>query len=423
MIGPLIDAVRQRAAFADAFSQSDETLTVRVDHSGEEISRRAARQIHLRVEDQGQIGMAVREDGLIPPLVESALQNARYGPITSLLAPFPSPLPSTTTSFPAAAAMGAPDLLNFARTLRDRLLASGREVETWAERSVGRVDVANTHGVIAGYDVSLSGTGLLVRASTPTGPLLVRLHDSALNGPNDAMVADLVSEVDQRLAPPVLDELPPEEPKRFWLMPRAVAALMVPLCQALLARQVWSQEGLFAGKLGEPVLSPALTLVDDALAPGRPGTRPLDDEGVICRRITVLEQGVLKCAPADLMTASRLGVPATGHGRRAVGGPPSTAWSNLELVPASGPESNGALAIDDGILIRELPFPGGQCSDGRVALSTPWAYKVVRGEIVGRYERLLLKGNAFDWLSRVERVGATANWIGARRLPDLVIAI
>jgi predicted Zn-dependent protease len=48
---------------------------------------------------------------------------------------------------------------------------------------------------------------------------------------------------------------------------------------------------------------------------------------------------------------------------------------------------------------------------------------VERGEIVGRYERLVLKGNAFDWLSRVERVGASAKWIGARRLPDLVIAI
>lgn len=420
MIGPIIDAVRQRAGFADALSQSDETLTVSVNEAGEEISRRALRQLHLRVEDQGRLGLAVREDGLIPPLVESALQNARYGPDASLLAPFPSPLPPATTSFPATAALGAANLLSSARMLRQRLQASGREVETWAERSVGRVDVGNTHGVIAGYDVSLAGIGLRVRASTPAGPLLIRLHDSALTGPDDAMISELVTELDQRLAPSVLEELPPDQPKRLWLLPRAVAAVMVPLCQALMARQVWSEAGRFAGKLGEPVLSPALTLVDDPLAPGRPGSRPVDDEGVICRRITVLEQGVLKCAPADLMTASRLGVPATGHGRRAPGGPPSTAWSNLELAPRS--EGNGAVAIEDGILIRELPFPG-QCSDGRVALSTPWAYKVERGEVVGRYERLVLKGNAFDWLSRVERVGATAKWIGARRLPELVVAI
>ena len=420
MIGSIIDAVRPRTGFADALSQSDETLTVSVNDSGEEISRRALRQLHLRVEDQGRLGLAVREDGLIPPLVESALQNARYGPLTALLAPYPSPLPSATTSFPATSALGATDLLGSARMLRARLQASGREVETWAERSVGRVDVGNTHGVIAGYDVSLAGIGFRVRASTPAGALLVRLHDSSLTGPDDAMISELVTELDQRLAPPVLDESPPDQPKRLWLMPRAVAAVMVPLCQALLARQVWSEEGLFAGKLGEPVLSPALTLVDDPLAPGRPGSRPVDDEGVICRRITVLEHGVLKCAPADLMTASRLGVPPTGHGRRAAGGPPSTAWSNLELAP--GPESNGALTIDDGILIRELPFPAGQCFDGRVALSTPWAYKVERGEIVGRYDRLVLKGNAFDWLSRVERVGATVKWIGARRLPELVVA-
>jgi predicted Zn-dependent protease len=147
----------------------------------------------------------------------------------------------------------------------------------------------------------------------------------------------------------------------------------------------------------------------------------VDDEGVVCRRIAVLEQGVLKSAPADLTTATRLGVPATGHGRRGLGGPPSTGWSNLEVLPGSNPSANGNLAIDHGILIRELPFPSGQCHEGRVALSTPWAYKVEGGEIVGRYDRLALKGDVFEWLNRVDTVGATSQWIGARKLPEIVI--
>jgi predicted Zn-dependent protease len=80
-----------------------------------------------------------------------------------------------------------------------------------------------------------------------------------------------------------------------------------------------------------------------------------------------------------------------------------------------------AAAAGDGVLIRDLPMPKGNCRDGRIALSTPWAYRLVRGETKGRYERVTLKGNVFEWLNRVLLVGSDSRWIGARCLPDIVI--
>jgi predicted Zn-dependent protease len=323
------------------------------------------------------------------------------------------------TCYPACAALAPADLLGMARVLRDRLQAEGREVEAWVERSVGRVDVGNTRGVIAGYDVSLAGLGVRVRAKTPSGPAQLRLHDAGSGAPDEAMLAALVDEVEWRLAPPLLEESPPEG-ESIWFGPRAVAALVVPLCQALMAGRVWSDEGPFAGMVGERILSPQLTLTDDPLAPGRPGTCPVDDEGVVCRPITLIREGVLCGALADLATATRLGIPASGHGRRSPGGPPWTGWSNLRMEPGTaGP--NGRVLLNEGILVRDLPLPAAECYDGRIALATPWAYQVKGGEVVGRYERLLLKGNVFEWLNRVEQVGE-GRWIGGRFLPNLVIA-
>jgi hypothetical protein len=82
---------------------------------------------------------------------------------------------------------------------------------------------------------------------------------------------------------------------------------------------------------------------------------------------------------------------------------------------------NGRVLLNEGILVRDLPLPAAECYDGRIALATPWAYQVKGGEVVGRYERLLLKGNVFEWLNRVEQVGE-GRWIGGRFLPNLVIA-
>jgi predicted Zn-dependent protease len=421
MIGHLIDSVRQRVAFADALVTADETLTVSLGHSGEEVAQSVTRQTHLRVEDEGRIGSSTRTDGQAEGLIESAILSARHGSEGRLLAPAPSPTPETFTAVPATAALGVQELLGIARQLNDRLTRSERTVDVWAERSIGRVDVANTHGVMTGYDATVAGLGvhLNFRAGDSTGDL--RLHAAANSVPDEPMLAELVGEVEQRLAPPLLDRDPPAGPVNVWLSPRAVAAVLVPVCQALIGRNIWVSDGRSPFHAGEPLLSSRLTLHDDALAPARPGSRPVDDEGVVCRRQTLIRDGVLLGALADLATAARLGIPPTGHGRRAAGAPAWTGWSNVVLDAGDAAEPELARATGDGVMIRDLPRPVGRCDDGQVVLATSWAYQVSGGEITGRYERAVLKGNVFEWLNRVLAVGANARWIGARCLPDLVV--
>lgn len=415
MIGFLLDAARPRAGFADAVALVDETLAVTVGQGQDLVARRGSLLVQLRVERDGLVGWAGGDRLDVPGLVESAVQSlALASAPVPLLPPAPAPMPPVETHHGAVSTMGVPGLAALARQLRDRLERDGRTMVTWAERSVGRVDVGNTRGVTEGYDATLLGYGVDLRIASADGPLLLSLHQAAVAQPSDAEVSDLVEEVEARLAPTGLDDEPAAGAHPVWFGPRAVARLLAPVLAAAHAEEIARQHG-------PPPLSAEFTLVDDPTAPGRPGSRPIDDEGVVCRPTVVIERGQAGVGIADLLTAGRLGVPASGHGFRAGSAPARAGWSNLEVLPGLASPEDLARAAGDGLLVMDLPWPEGNIRHGRVRLTTPWAYRVASGSVVGRYPRATISGNVFEWLSRIRAVGRAARWIGPRRLPELVV--
>jgi len=59
-------------------------------------------------------------------------------------------------------------------------------------------------------------------------------------------------------------------------------------------------------QVGERAFDPGLTLIDDPLLDARPGSRPLDDEGVPSVRTVVVESGVVKGLLYDIESATRV---------------------------------------------------------------------------------------------------------------------
>jgi predicted Zn-dependent protease len=420
VIAGLIERVRPRVGAADAVLKTDETVAVTLaDREVPRLARSTSTWCQLRVRHEGRVGYA----GSIMPgdwgaLLESALASAEAGEAEDLLLPAPAALPAVVTHQPQAAAAAPAQVVELARLLAQRLEWAGRRVDSWAERSAGTVQVANTRDVIVEYEATLVGVGARIRCEGREGTSL-DLHHVSVGWPEASDLDRLASEADRRLNVPGLEAS--AGTGRVCLAPPAACALLRALAQGLVAGALLDGLSPLRGRVGEPVLPEGLTFTDDPLAPGRPGSRPADDEGVVSRTLPLIERGRLVGGIADLGSGLRYGVPSTGHGRRLPFAPPRPTFSNLVLSPGNASEVELLSATGDGVLLADLPSSRGSSVEGRIAVATPWAYRVVEGAVVGRLLPVMLRGNVYHMLERLVAVGREALWCGACCSPGLVL--
>lgn len=424
MIARLLDALSGRVGAADAVMKVDDTLTLAISADGEtRIGRSRSRISHLRVVREGRAGYAFSTGNDAGELVGHALTASASGGEIELFLPAPAPLPDVATRAPQAASAEVPALEALARALLHRLRQTGRRIEVWAERAVGLVQVGSTRGVQAGYETTLAGIGAVVESIGAGSAPPCRVHTAATDLPSLPDVEALVSEVNRRLAPRILEPARPlPATMATCLSPRAAATFLRPLRAALTGREALLGSSPLRGKLGERVFDERLSIVDDPLAPWRPGSRPIDDDGVISRRLPLIERGRLVGFLVDLEVGARANVPSTGHGWRLPAAAPRVGFTNLRVAPGIEGLATLLTMMGRGLLIEDLEWSGGPNPlSGSLSLRAPWCYLVEGGVVQGRLEGVTLTGNAFKALSQLAAVGNDATWIGACCLPSLLL--
>ncbi len=202
------------------------------------------------------------------------------------------------------------------------------------------------------------------------------------------------------------------------LHPEVAVDLLGIVAGMLDAESVLKQRSLFAGKLGERIASPLLTLVDDGRlteAPGRPalGTEPWDAEGLPTRRNVLIEGGVLKTYLHTLKTAAEMGLTPTASAGRGFGSQPGATTFNL--FPVAGDTAPEALfrMAGNGVLITEImglhtvdPVSG-DLSVGASGL------RIRDGILAEPVDQITFAGNLRDFLTRIVAVGSDLRWYGS----------
>ncbi len=92
----------------------------------------------------------------------------------------------------------------------------------------------------------------------------------------------------------------------------------------------------FVDRVGEQVASPLLTFVDDATNPDSLGADSYDGEGLACRRVPLVEAGVLQGFLHDSYTGRRSGNGSTGSAVRGTRGLPAPGVHALGIEPGDG---------------------------------------------------------------------------------------
>ena len=433
MIERLLDIARRRAdGGADALWRRGERTSVafewgRVKAAG--VTEEAG--ANLRVRHSGRVGVAgtTATDAALDQLVARALASAELGEAVDLLFPASSPLPDIATFYPRAAGASLDDLIAMGRSLLDRLEREGCRVNVSIERETADVRVANTDGAAGAY----RSTGVAVSADVwrIAGDDVLVVGDAAQTSdlPGDDLLATLVGSINARLDRALEIVAPSEGALPVVFTPAGLSALMLPVTQALSGKAVLQGISPLGAKVGERAFDPRFSLTDDPLRPGRPNSRPVDDECVPSQVTRLVERGVAKRFIYDLETAARAKARSTGHGERGIFGKPVPGYTNLVLgvgdqVSADAArELGGGLLNDirDGLLVDELIGVGqGNVIGGVFSHPVALAYRVERGEITGRVKDAAVAGNAYELWNRVGGFGDDARWAGTRWAPSVL---
>ena len=162
----------------------------------------------------------------------------------------------------------------------------------------------------------------------------------------------------------------------------------------------------FAGRIGQRVAAPGVTVVDDGTIADRRGSLNIDDEGNPTQCTTLIEDGILKGYIQDTMNARLMKMPVTGNARReSFAHLPMPRMTNTYMLAGERDPAEILASVKNGLYA--VNFGGGQVdiTNGKFVFSASEAYMIEDGKLTYPVKGATLIGNGPDVLNRVSMIG------------------
>jgi TldD protein len=171
------------------------------------------------------------------------------------------------------------------------------------------------------------------------------------------------------------------------------------------ADAILKQASVYAGKVGQQVASPLVTLVDDGTVAGEWGYLALDDEGRPGSRNVLIENGILTDYMWDYLRARKEGRVSSGNGRRqSYQYLPMVRMTNTYLLEGDADADEIIAQTPRGVYVAQLG--GGQVNTatGDFVFGMTAAFMIENGRITAPLRDCNLIGNGPEVLKRVDAV-------------------
>jgi PmbA protein len=367
--------------------------------------------IAVRVVKGGRLGFAASSDEwATEKLLSNALESAAYGDQVPIVFPAPQPAPEVTPFDQTIAGLSIPRMVEIGREIVDLFLQiePNAQVNVGLERDIQHQSIRNH----AGTEVSFRRSPLTIgfSISRVEGDDMLRMggvwgmtvwEDDYLalaRGVGEKFELGKKSATISSGRMPVL------------FAPTAMVVLGLPLRLGLDGKNVYMRTSPMAGKVGEKLFDDKITIVDDPTLDGGVGSAPYDDEGVAHRRNVLVERGVLKGFMYDLKTAAQTGVASTGNGARDLFNAPSPGPTNLLFQASDTPLADIIASMDEGLLVERILGLQGNVISGAFSNLLDMAFKIEKGEIVGRVKDVSIAGDVYDHLQDVTAISRETGW-------------
>lgn len=408
----LIERASSTGAQFEIYSRSAETRSVSFENSelkSAEVTLNAG--ISLRLIKGGLIGSSFTTNLSDPGLlVDNAMASLSAGVAAGISFPGQVTAPGVKTYSEKAEAAGLEELLSESFRIKEELGArSGAQINVAASTVLTENRLLNSSGLDFSWkesqvekSASLITAGGSDCATADVGFDLVPMRNEALDEICAAFDA-CANEVK-----------PATKKQKVLFMPRAMEVLLWRFRSGSSAQSLFQNISPLARRLGEKIFSEILTFKSSPLDDSLPGARLIDDEGVPCSNLTLVEKGVFRSFYSDLKFAAKTGMKPTGHGFR------RSPWGGNPIIMPVLPYL-GHICIDrgektfkellkemgDGIVVfGALGYHTGNIPNGDFSIGLSMGLCVENGRIIGKVRDTMVSGNIYDVLKRVVAVGA-----------------
>jgi PmbA protein len=171
--------------------------------------------------------------------------------------------------------------------------------------------------------------------------------------------------------------------------------------------------------MGQPVLSPGLTLVEDPHRPRISSSRPFDAEGLPTARRVLVQDGVLQGWVLDLATGRKLGLPSTANASRGPSAPPSPSTTGIDLTQGTASREQLIAAMGTGLLVTSMIGSTINPTTGDYSRGAA-GFWVEGGQIMRPVNECTIAGNLKDLLRRMTPANDARAHLSIR-VPSLLV--
>jgi len=162
----------------------------------------------------------------------------------------------------------------------------------------------------------------------------------------------------------------------------------------------------FSGKVGQQVASSCVTLIDDGSLPGQWGSMGMDDEGNPAQRNVLIENGILKGYLVDRYESRRMGLPATGSGRRQnYRFAPEARMTNTFIAPGTSTREEIIASVEKGLFVGNINGGSVNPVTGDFNFAVCQCWLIENGRLTEPVYGATLIGNGGNVLQQVDMVG------------------
>ncbi len=173
------------------------------------------------------------------------------------------------------------------------------------------------------------------------------------------------------------------------------------------ATSVAKKASVFADKIGQQIAPSIVTYIDDGTLPNLWGSQNFDDEGALCRRNVLIENGVLKGYLIDKLNGRRMEMAPTGSSRRqSYKFAPTSRMTNTYIAPGTSTPDEIIGSTEFGIYAKYMGGGSVNPATGEYNFAIREGYIVRNGKIAEPVRGATLIGTGFDTLSKVDMVSS-----------------